>query len=128
MITKNDFNGLASMVEPVGSRITCVPAPTDTDADFLVLVEPENFSKFDEFVHSINFEMGGSEILAIGVETGDERKFQSYTREEVNIIVTSSTVFFQRFMRATSIAKEFNILGKSYRVQLFQALLYGATK
>ncbi len=39
---------LCEMWEPVGSRVTCNPPPTDTDQDILVLIDPSNRKTFLE--------------------------------------------------------------------------------
>jgi hypothetical protein len=111
--------------EPVGSRVTCNPAPMDTDQDFLVLVHPEGFAEFEADLYSHGYAFGGSRIHAGGCLVGDDASFQSFTLGETNMIVTASEVFFNRFMAATSVAKRFNLLDKSDRIALFQAVLYG---
>lgn len=124
----DDLRTKCLMIEPVGSRVTCNPPPMDTDQDFLVLVSASAFSDFDQYLCSYGYEFGGSRIHAGGCLVGDESSFQSYTLGDVNLIVTSSDIFFNRFMAATSVAKRFNLLDKSDRIALFQAVLYGVSE
>jgi len=113
---KEELNELALAVWPVGSRITCTPAPTDTDADFLVYLKKR-----------------GTDISSLGfslAESGnhyapEDNIFNSWRRGEVNLIASSDYQFVRRFLAATEIAKRFNLLEKSDRVLLFQAVLYG---
>lgn len=125
-MSARDFKSMCLRFEPVGSRVTCDPAPTDTDEDFLVLVTPETFADFELALCLQGFEFGGSRIHAGGCLLGDESSFQSYTLGAENVIVTASEAFFNRFMAATSVAKRLNLLDKSDRIALFQAVLYGS--
>jgi hypothetical protein len=122
----DDIKSACLRFEPVGSRVTCSPAPMDTDEDFLALVAPEVFVGFEQMLYLRGFQFGGSRIHAGGCLVGDESSFQSYTLGQTNMIVTASEAFFNRFMAATSIAKRLNLLDKFDRIALFQAVLYGA--
>lgn len=117
---------LCKKIEPVGSRITCNPAPLDTDEDWLVFVPAEEFKLFEEILlHIHSFEFGGSEVHSGGCLLGDPNSFQSYTHGSINVIATASEEFFSKFMEATKEAKLLNLLVKSDRIALFQKILYG---
>lgn len=110
--------------ELVGSRVTCDPAPTDTDQDVLLLIDPEDLHSMVDMMIDEGFELDGSEVddeFAID----EESAFQSYSYGDLNLIITGSEKFFGRFMAATSVAKRLNLLRKEDRVALFQAVLYG---
>lgn len=109
-------------IKPVGSRRTCNPAPTDTDDDYLVLVEDR--AAFDLLMCEYGFRLGGSDLTNAPVMEADST-FESFTREEVNLITTLSPVFFKRFMAATAVSTRLNLLDKADRIALFQAVLYG---
>lgn len=109
--------------EPVGSRVTCVPAPTDTDADYLLLVE--DHSSFRIAIGEFYFTMDGSEVVDSLTPLDSADRFSSYSLGYINLIVTSDVVFFDKFMAATSVAKRLNLLDKQDRIVLFQAVLYG---
>jgi hypothetical protein len=102
-------------VTPVGSRVTCSPRPMATDIDYLVLGNVRKSKKH---------------LIAAGFHPEYRSKynynsiFYSLRYGNVNVIVTSSKRFQRKFLLATSIAKELNLLEKYHRVTLFQAILY----
>lgn len=109
-------------VEPVGSRITCNPAPEDTDRDWLVLVESGHFNYFREHLLLDGYKSGGS-FNPDQVER--PYTFVSLKLGIENILATTDKTFFKRFLAATSVAKKLNLMNKADRVALFQAVLYG---
>lgn len=119
----------AISITAVGSRVTCVPAPTDTDRDWLVMVEPGKAIDFDLALIGAGWEMGGSDIPESSNLTPECDRFHSFTKTvdgvTENIIATSSQPFHERFLAATSVAKRLNLLSKNDRIALFQAVLYG---
>lgn len=120
------LRSLVTQIVPVGSRVTCNPAPTDTDADYLVFVEPFNAIRFLELMAPEGFEAGGSRVEENSRELiNGENAFVSFTLGEVNLIVTSHWTFYSAFLAATSVSKRLNIMDKADRIALFQAVLYG---
>lgn len=113
----------ADKVMPVGSRVTCNPAPTDTDIDYLVFTT--NPYKLRDAVFLDGYELGGSRLLDAECPLDSQDRFSSYTKGEVNLIVTSDKQFFDKFVVATHVAQKLNLLQKSDRITLFQAVLYG---
>jgi hypothetical protein len=112
-------------VEPVGSRITCNPPPMDTDEDFLCLVARDKFYDLVDMLVDKNYDIGGSNVVPSEDYPIDEWEgFQSFKKGITNLIVTCSVDFFDRFMVATKIAKEKNLLLKEERIALFQYILY----
>lgn len=103
---------------PVGSRVTCNPAPTDTDEDWLALCAGDT----SELMSSHGFKQDGSPQFYTGNDNGG---FRSWRRGELNVVTTESDEFFWRFVTATDLAKHFNLLAKADRIALFQAVLYG---
>ena len=114
---------LAVEFVPVGSRVTCDPAPTNTDQDYLVLTNDPY--EFRAACFDAGFELGGSLELDAFLPLNETNRFSSYTLNDANLIVTTDTEFFKRFMAATSVAKHLNLLKKADRISLFQAVLYG---
>lgn len=110
-------------VEPVGSRVTCDPPPLDTDEDYLVLIKWDSWGPFRDEMKALGWGCGeggeGEEYIE------DEIEFRSLRKGELNLIVTESGDFFDRFMKATRIARRLNLLEKGDRISLFQAILYG---
>lgn len=113
LILNNPFD-LATKVEAVGSRVTCVPAPTDTDEDFLCLTD--HLEKFVENCIKVGFKEEGSYAGPA---------FISLKYNNVNIIATNDEEFFDKFMLATHVCKSLNVLDKQHRITVFQAILYG---
>jgi len=103
---------------PVGSRVTCDPAPSGTDEDWLVLASPRAGDKLQE----AGFSQDGSPQFYTGNDNGG---FRSWRRGDLNVITTESREFFDRFETASDLAKRFNLLAKPDRIALFQAVLYG---
>lgn len=122
--------GISSIITkmPVGSRITCNPAPTDTDEDWLCLVS--NLDDFHNQGLAAGFKVDGS--LNGGVvatrnhnDSCKHGMFLSLSRtDHLNLIGTSDCEFFRRFSLGTGVAKALNLLDKRDRITLFQAILY----
>ncbi len=115
-----EWAAISWQVEPVGSRVTCDPAPEDTDEDFLCLVN--NSMKDGELLEAAGFSQDGLPKFYTGNDNGG---FRSYRRGDTNVITTESMEFFELFMTATHLAKQFNLLKKADRIALFQGVLYG---
>lgn len=117
-------------VTPVGSRVSCCPPPTDTDEDFLVLVQPATLDCVIDDLISRNCELGGSRIkersregLAPDVA---EDGFVSMRKGNQNYLLTECVNLHGDFMLATSVCTKLNLLKKDDRILVFQAILYGA--
>jgi hypothetical protein len=104
-------------LEPMGSRVTCDPAPTDTDEDWLMLVASDPAAR----MHELGFTQDGSPEFYTGNDKGG---FRSWRRDDLNVVTTPDGEFYGRFMTATHLAKRFNLLDKGDRIALFQAVLY----
>jgi len=98
--------------ERVGSRVTCNPAPTDTDEDFLV------YDKF--FLQTSALRISGFALESYGHL---DSKFKSYRKGNTNVILTTNKEFYTEFLFATSVAKKLNLLEKKDRVTLFEAIM-----
>ena len=121
----NEIRDNCIKMEPVGSRITCNPPPTDTDEDFLCLVARDKFYDLVGILVDKNYDLGGSNVVpSEDYELEEWEGFQSYKKGITNLIVTCSIDFFDKFMVATKIAKEENLLLKEERIALFQYILY----
>lgn len=119
--------GIIQKFEPVGSRVTCNPPPTDTDEDFLVFAP--FYGRFIATVmNTYGFEMGGSEIVdhdLIEPSQNSDFGFCSLKLGDMNLIVTSNPKFYDRFLAASSVAKRLNVLNKADRIALFDAVIHG---
>lgn len=103
-----------TLLHPTGSRVICDPPPEDTDYDVPVL-EGANPLRLDS-----GWVREGDDGYGYGATN-----FTSYRRGKVNLLVTWDAEFFDRFKAATHVAKRLNLLRKSDRIALFQAVLYG---
>lgn len=119
-----DLKKLFIKFAPVGSRVTCNPPPTNTDEDFLCLVNEDSFSDLYYALTNDGYELGGS-VPFNGKTLSADDCFSSFTKGEINIIATASHVFFDLFMQATAEATRQNLLEKNDRISLFQKILYG---
>jgi hypothetical protein len=112
--------------ELVGSRVTCNPPPVDTDQDVLVFVDVERADQFVSEMENIGFVVElGEGYAADALNPGQNSRFQSYRLGDTNLIVTVDEKFYNRFSTATALAKKANLMEKSERIALFQAVLYG---
>lgn len=120
----DDLIALGCTVEPCGSRVTCSPAPTDTDADYLVLTPPTSTSVglVVDAMALAGFRWEGSEHYQNAAASG----FMSWRADDINLIVTSNAAWADRHRAATAVCKRLNLMDKSDRIALFQAVLYGA--
>jgi hypothetical protein len=116
------------VVEHVGSRVTCNPPPTDTDDDWLYLVvdieEAVRSFKKDGFYVDGSL-MGGSIVPDDQICKHGLFVSLKHRHDVVNIIATSDTDFFNRFLAATQVCTRLNLMNKEDRIALFQAVLYG---
>lgn len=121
------LEGKSLRYELVGSRVTCDPAPTDTDQDVLVLTTAELWdTSLGAELGLTGFDKGGSDCgNQVDYLSQVPLSFQSFTKDDLNLIITFDPEFFRRFMAATAVAKSLNLMGKDERVMLFQAVLYG---
>lgn len=117
---------LHTQITAVGSRVTCNPPPTDTDKDWLVLVPYDKYDQFAALLMADGWEVGGSAIPIGNDYRNPHEKFNSFTKGSDNVIATCSDEFHRRFLAATAAARRMNLLAKSDRITLFQAVLYAA--
>ena len=105
---------LYDKVAATGSSYICNPPVTDTDIDFVVL------SRGWDKLHSW-LEQNGFKTNFEDYEIDD---FRSYKRGVLNLIVTNDLVFYNRFVKATEVAKNLNLLDKEQRIILFDFVMY----
>jgi hypothetical protein len=113
----NPFLDKVVKMEYVGSRITCNPAPTDTDEDVLLLTD--------------DLETLIGDCIEVGFTRDGDTKasypegFVSLRNGTMNFIVTDDEEFYKKFMLATHVCKSLNLMEKNNRITVFQAILYG---
>ena len=117
---RNPFIDQVIEMEYVGSRVTCNPAPTDTDEDILLLVDDLE----EVIVRCTNQGYVGGETYFDSGAITKLPDFCSLRKGDMNLIVTSNKLFYDKFLLATSVCKKLNLLKKNDRITVFQAILY----
>jgi len=112
----NPFLDKVVKMEYVGSRVTCNPPPTDTDEDVLLLTDDLTMLIADCI--EVGFTRDGDHTASY--PTG----FVSLRNGTMNFIVTDDEEFYKKFMLATHVCKSLNVMDKSNRIVVFQAILY----
>jgi hypothetical protein len=112
-----------TIIVPVGSRVTCSPPPTDTDEDFLLLVE--DMSEAVVKLKELGFDSGMTpeqehEYKSLQRTSGG--RFKSLRLGNINYIITQSPFFFDRFLTATHICKTLNVMDKKQRILVFSGV------
>lgn len=115
------LSDIAISITPVGSRITCDPPPTDTDEDWLVIIKHPKLNDALSLLDKEGFKLDNPNEHY----RPEEGRFNSWRKGETNLIVTRDWEFHRRFLAATHVAKNLNVMSKQDRVTLFQACLYG---
>lgn len=119
---------LALSVDAVGSRVTCNPPPTDTDADFLVLLARGTEPQYESELLAAGWEHDGSKPENSETQMGPGYWWSFSLWHEgtrVNVIATADLDWHTKFRLASDVAKALNLLMKWERITLFQAILYG---
>ena len=101
-----------------GSRATCVPAPMDTDDDWVFV--------YSTTANDAILNAGGSPSYeAEGKRYNNSSVHQCYKLGDLNLIAVHNEASYECWYHATRIAKKLNLLEKSQRVMLFQLLTEG---
>lgn len=104
-------------LQPTGSSYICDPPVTDTDWDYICLVD--SLELFSPVAVELGWRLLGREH--------DGRyplsKFQSYRKSDMNLIVTESKTWYDKYTQVTELAKRFNLTDKQDRVDLFSLVL-----
>lgn len=113
-----DIKELALDAFVSGSRVICNPPVTDTDLDIVVLVDAGTAPV--EFIDLGYKDSSGD--YAVGMQT--TRSFTAFRRGEVNLVVTSDPVLFERYKLATEWATKLNLKSKRDRAQFFELVKF----
>lgn len=136
MTERNKFWWMEYCIECIhtGSRVICSPPPTNTDDDYMLLVDIGIVPKLEEELLKDGYKLGGS--FKVRMESGPLKEypsveeltkekgnvFHSYKKDVLNVIITASPEYYVNFKKATSLAIELNLLYKDARVALFHAI------
>jgi hypothetical protein len=103
----------------VGSRVTCDPAPTDTDRDVLVLCIEGEAGDLANMICNAGGMLCGEDY------SEDNQLMIPYRLGDDNYLLTENSEYFYRFMAVTEFAKYMNFMDKPARKALFQAAMDG---
>ena len=103
---------------PTGSNYICDPPTTNTDIDFVIYTKKER--ELCLFLENRGFLTNYNDDY-LGIEEG---LFISYKKENLNLLLINDYPFFIRWVKATKLAKELNLLKKEDRIKLFRGILY----
>lgn len=108
----------------VGSQVTCDPPPPikDSDYDYLCLVWSLKKSH-----DKLSRQGWHCKVARDSSYTGSQPYFNvsfSARFDNHNLIVTNRRWFYNRFVKATTLATKLNLQDKQQRVDLFQYILY----
>lgn len=101
-------------IHPTGSRYICDPPVMNTDIDFLIYTE----KCIDEILIIGNFK----KTPFVDYVNNSPVKFDAWRKGKINLIVTSTLEYTERFQTATYICKMENIKNKWARVCIHEAL------
>lgn len=109
-------------IAPTGSYYICNPPVTNTDLDFIVLIEQGTKDRvYDEMIAQ-GWLFDGSFV------SGNPSFWFSVRRNNVNLIVTDNALYYERFLEATETAKRLNLTKKKDRMALFTAYQNSVTE
>lgn len=107
-----------------GSRVTCSIVSDTSDYDYLVQLpatDTEIINSVIDILIDNNYKLEGGEHYQISIG----RTFHSFRKDDMNLLVSTNTVWCERHHVATHVCKQLDILDKSKRIMVFQAILYG---
>ncbi len=114
---------------PTGSRYICVPAPTDTDTDYVVLVA--NLQTAIAELKKVGWSIGGEDNESYTNQLIDDDELSWFSAKKridgelVNYIVMTDVERFNKWVTATELCKKLNLLKKDQRIAVFQVIVEG---
>lgn len=102
-------------IAPTGSYYICNPPVTNTDLDFIVLIEQGTLDAAYTELTTKGWVFNGSRV------SGNPSYWFSVMRGKMNLIVTDNALYYERFLEATEEAKRLNLTNKKDRMALFTA-------
>lgn len=115
-----EWKNKAKNYQMVGSRVTCSPPPTDTDEDWIVLDLSKSVAKYLE-------DKGWDNCDQFDEYDDPDTDATIFRADHVNVICLHSTDQYNKFILATRLSKQFNLMRKVDRIALFDAVRYGKT-
>jgi hypothetical protein len=108
--------------QETGSWVICNPPVTDTDEDWIFDCSENGQMKESEKV----LKKHGFWIADMAEDEYDDirENFTPFRLGHLNFILCNNRKFFRKFVFATALAQEMNLLKKKDRILLFQGILY----
>jgi len=107
----------AHSIDCVGSRTIKGGYHAGSDYDFLVEMSGDIY----EVLTDMEFELeGDSEHYE-----PNQGEFNSWRKGNINLVVTSSTLFKLKFLAANNLVRQLGLKKRPERVKIFQRILYG---
>lgn len=106
----------------VGSTYICNPPPLDTDIDNLILlksIDPLKLRKVFQILMDNGWN-GNEEYMS-----AHSSEFHSFKKDNLNVIFTTSKLFYNDFRLAASVCKKLNLLDKEDRIMVHDAIISG---
>ncbi len=117
------FDEIPADCQETGSRYICNPPVLNTDEDWIF-----NCSGPGQMEETVKI-LEGYGFYILDMNDGDyddiRENFTSYRLGDLNFILCNNETFYKKFVLATQVAAELNLLKKADRILLFQAMLYG---
>ena len=102
----------------VGSRVICDPVPKKADQDILILLERKIYKNLGEKFQ--NWMLGGSQPTEMSIFSTYKKKIDGI---EFNLICTPDPSWFKKFIRATELCRDFNVVDKNDRIYIFDKVM-----
>ena len=112
-------NDLWEGIYQTGSSVICNPPVEDTDIDFIICTF--QYKELNIFLNENGFTQSCQDNEEYDMES---EGFSCYRKDNINLIVTESKDWFNKWVLATKLAKRLNLLKKEDRIVLFKAILY----
>lgn len=107
----------------VGSRVTCVPAPTDTDDDYLLLAHSSTTAAQLQYTLAKDgwtFPVFNPKVEA-EYEHGRQLEF-TCRYDDINLIVVSDRVYYRNWLKARDVCAALNLMDKADRKLVHQII------
>lgn len=112
-------NHLWKNIYQTGSSVICDPPVTNTDIDFVIYY---NNHELPAWLYEKGFTCSSKDREEY--ELAESSSMLCLRKDNINLILVDDYIFYQRWVRATILAKQFNLIKKYDRISLFNAILY----
>jgi len=118
-------------ITPTGSRFNCDPPVMNTDQDYLIYTPCDisqeliaaGYTKTTIDPADLQ-QMKSTQSIPKKGGNADET-FESWRRDDINLIVTLSSEFYHKHKVAGYVCKAMNVRDKDHRIMIYHAVMYG---